>query len=729
MKITKRPLSILCLITIIGVCFIHNTQISFGFNQELSQKVVMVIINRVDFYDLYSMPQMKSIIDKSSLALMNTRASGRNSEFKSYATLGWGTRAEAAQNTSTFFHLDEENLGIYERRVGDILEEEGIVNTNINLLIQQNLRGEYGAFPGILGNLLREQNYKTAIIGNNDIENEKSRAIGFIAMDSRGYIDYGNVDDELLEEDHYSPYGIKTNFSQLLNSFNEIYPKADFIVLETGDTNRLDRYKDNLSAALYQQHKDNILSNIDDFVGKLSHQINKENTIFMIVTPYPSDYAAAAGERLTPVIIYDGGTNQGLLWSSTTRRAGIIGNVDIGPTILSYFHIEPSNMVGRSLTSIPQENAIDYIHYLNKRVVNTSLQRYRVLYSFAIFQMIASVLALLAIVFKRKIHVKWNLHISLVLLSTIVAPFTLLILPFFGVLSLSANYIILIGITGVFVSIVYILGRKNPLNTIIYASFLIMMGLILDIILGQNLIKNSLLGYDPIIGARYYGIGNEYMGVLVGSTLIFTTTLVERYRLNKYIIILFYVFTIAVIALPTLGANVGGTITAVIAFLFTSIRLLGMKINTKKLIYIFLMMVMVIAVIAIIDLFIVENQTHLANALQQIRDKGPIAIYEIIVRKISMNIRVMGVTVWSRVLLIALGILGVLFYRPVGIIKRLASTYPNMAIGWSGIIVGCVVSFAVNDSGVVAAATTIIFLTTSILYLIIKKTIMGKEFL
>lgn len=720
MKITKRPLSILFII--IGIFFIDNAVISYGVNQESTPKVVMVIINRVDFYDLYNMPQMKSIIDQSSIALMNTRASGRNSEFKSYATLGWGTRAEAAQNTSTFFRLEGETTGIYERRTGDLLEEEGIVNININLLIQQNLRGEYGAFPGILGELLRKHNYRTAIIGNSDIENEKSRAIGLIAMDSRGYIDDGNVSEELIEEDNYSPYGIKTNYSQLLNNFIEVYPKGDLILIETGDTNRLDRYKDNLSTSLYQHHKNNILSNIDDFVGNLLNHIDMNKTVLMFVTPYPSDYAAAAGERLTPVIIYDGGLNQGLLWSSTTRRPGIIGNVDIAPTILSYFHIEPTNMIGRKLTSIPQKDVINHIHYLNKRVVNTSLQRYRVLYSFAIFQMLASVLALLAIVFKKRIHKKWNTLISLVLLSTIVAPFTLLVLPLLGILSLFTNYLFLIGITGGFVCILYALGRKNPLNIVMYASSLIMMGLIVDIILGQNLIKNSLLGYDPIIGARYYGIGNEYMGVLIGSTLIFTTTLIERYKLNKYFVILIYIFATAVIAFPTLGANVGGTITAVVAFLFTSIRLLGMKINSKKLIYIFLSIVMVIAVTALIDLFIMENQTHLANALQQIVEKGPVAIYEIIVRKISMNIRVMGVTVWSRVLLIALAILGVLFYRPVGVIKRLASDYPNMAVGWSGIVVGCVVSFVVNDSGVVAAATTIIFLTTSILYLIMNKT-------
>ena len=38
--------------------------------------------------------------------------------------------------------------------------------------------------------------------------------------------------------------------------------------------------------------------------------------------------------------------------SKTTRRDGIVGNVDIGPTILSYFNLTTDKMTGRVLQSI-----------------------------------------------------------------------------------------------------------------------------------------------------------------------------------------------------------------------------------------------------------------------------------------------------------------------------------------------------------------------------------------
>jgi hypothetical protein len=40
-----------------------------------------------------------------------------------------------------------------------------------------------------------------------------------------------------------------------------------------------------------------------------------------------------------------------------------------------------------------------------------------------------------------------------------------------------------------------------------------------DLLLGQQGMMTSMLSYSPSEGARYYGIGNEYMGVLVGSSV------------------------------------------------------------------------------------------------------------------------------------------------------------------------------------------------------------------
>lgn len=699
------------------------TGISYGQGTDMPNykdvKVVMIIINRIDFKDLETMPYTRQIMDKSSIALMNTKGSGANNEFKSYATLGWGVRSEASHTTSLFYDTNDETKSIYERRTGNKLPENGIVNLDINRLITQNQNGEYGALPGALGQVLRENGYKTAVLGNGDTDDMELTPAGLIVMDSNGYIDYGNIRNNLTEEDVTKPFGIKTNYDLLLEEFEGVYSDSNLIVIETGDTMRLERYKENLYPEAYEKQKSNILNEIDNFISDIVQNSDEDNMKLIIATPYPSNEAASKGERLTPLVIYEGENSGQVLYSGTTRRDGIVGNVDIGPTILSYFNLTSDKMTGRVLTSMVQEDNLSYIHNLNERVVNTSTQRVRVLYSFAVYEIITSILALILIVLRKRIRIKWHKYILLALIGNIVAPFTLLLMPLFGGTNIVVTYLLLLGLSILIVIVLRLLSKGDPLSTILYAMTLLVFGLLIDTITGQNLIKNSLLGYDPIIGARYYGIGNEYMGILIGAVLVFTTVFVEKYSINKYIPIIFYGLVTVIIGFPKLGANVGGTITAVFAFIFVSIRLLGKKINFKKLIYIGLSVIGVVGIMAIIDLFIIESQSHLAGAIRQIVTGGPVVIYQIIIRKISMNLRLMGVTIWSKVLLSAIVVLGILFYKPIGFIKKVSLKYSKIAIGWSGIIVACIIGFAVNDSGIVAAATSVVFLTSTILYLIV----------
>ena len=57
-----------------------TVNVSYGLkNQTFNDnvKVIMVIVNRIDLNDLEEMPHMKKLITKSSIGLMNTRASGK----------------------------------------------------------------------------------------------------------------------------------------------------------------------------------------------------------------------------------------------------------------------------------------------------------------------------------------------------------------------------------------------------------------------------------------------------------------------------------------------------------------------------------------------------------------------------------------------------------------------------------------------------------------------------
>ena len=85
-----------------------------------------------------------------------------------------------------------------------------------------------------------------------------------------------------------------------------------------------------------------------------------------------------------------------------------------------------------------------------------------------------------------------------------------------------------------------------------------------------------------------------------------------------------------------------------------------------------------------------------------------------------MNIQLISASMWSRVLILAIILMVMLFYKPFGVLKKLCQKHPYIANGWIAILVGSVVGFMVNDSGVVAAATSISYVVVPMLVLLLN---------
>ena len=141
----------------------------------------------------------------------------------------------------------------------------------------------------------------------------------------------------------------------------------------------------------------------------------------------------------------------------------------------------------------------------------------------------------------------------------------------------------------------------------------------------------------------------------------------------------------------------------------------------KKILLIGLAVVAVVSTMAVIDIYFIGSQSHLAGAIKKITTGGPLIILQIITRKIEMNMKLIGVSIWSKVLILGLLIVVVLFQKPVGILKKVCDRYPYLTKGWTSIIVASIVGFLVNDSGVVAAATSIAYVIIPVLVLLTQE--------
>lgn len=690
---------------------------SIAYSQEAEKKFIVFLINRIDLEDIENMDFTKGLSEEYAIGLMNTRAYDNNNDFSKALTMGCGTRAKASYYTSRSAKLNKENLPIYQRRTGYSKGIEEIANLDIARLKEMNSQNDFSPIIGALGNSLKMNNKKISVIGNSDIDEREIRLGVLMGMDEYGLVDYGLIEKDANIEAFDYPYGLKANYKLMKKNFNKLIRKTDLMIFELGDLYRLERYKGNLTDEMHVMNKEKILRDIDSFIENIFSMVDENNTRFLIASPTPSSLASSSGKKLTPVILAGEGINKGILSSGTTRREGIIGNIDIAPYIAAYFNTNTNFFTGKPLYILEREEKSSYIRDLYNDTAFVYTNRLSVLATFATFEIIVSFLAFVVIQLIGKYKLKFYRGFEYLMLSNMAIPIALLILP---LIKPDNIYEAFIKITILTIAIIFasVYIRKNSLDSIIFLSGLTCLILSIDIIMNSKLIKMSFLGYDPIIGARYYGIGNEFMGIFVGATLIFATSLLDRYKISKIIVVLIFTVVTIVIGFPEFGANVGGTITAAFAFMFVTLKLYNSKLKFTHYTYIIASIFALIFLIAIADLYFLENDSHLANAIKQINSDGINVVYSIIKRKISMNLKLFGISIWSKVLVSSLIFLGLLFYRPFGIAKRIFNKYENLSIGLLGILIACIVSFSVNDSGVVASATSIIFLAMTLMYLI-----------
>lgn len=718
----KRVISVFVIIFL----FSFLPSISSAMDME-GKKVIMVVVNYISIYDIdETTPNLKYITDNGGIALTNTRTQGTQSSYKAYVTIGAGSRSEGTQATTLAYNIDDDLRDTYFRRTGMVPKDTKIINTEINRLIKQNSTSDFGAVPGALGQSLRDKGLKTAVIGNADFLEEHIRPAAAIAMDSKGQVSLGTVEDDIMIEDSIAPYGVRTDYDALTRSFKEVYPTSSMVVIETGDLTRLENYRDYLAPEIYGAHRKVAMGRIDKFIGEILENLDLSSTRLYIVSPYPSFNEIAMGNRLTPTIIYGDGIEKSYLTSETTKRLGIIANIDIAPSIVDYLNTETTSMVGRPIKGVATEDSqLVFLSDTNRKIVTVSINRWPVLSSFSIFQIVLICSSVLMLLLYKYVPIKAFKAVETLLLTTMGAPIILLLL------GLAPQYrfgMVILVFASLSIGFAYLvkISFKNNLSWIYFISGLTSLGIIFDVLTGSNLLKYSLFGYDPIIGARYYGVGNEFVGVVIGATMIALGALLEKKSSFKKLFWPVSILVIITMGYPRFGANVGGTITAVFSFVYLYFKLSAKKVTSKEILICFLSVVGVVSLMALVDIFLLNGSTHLARAILSFIEEGPSVILRIIYRKIDMNVRLIRVTLWSWVLLAVIFALWMMFRKPKGILLKIFNSYPYLSNSWIGVIIASIIGFLFNDSGVVVAATSNIYMATSLLLLVIGYIIEAK---
>ncbi|WP_066639795.1 hypothetical protein [Desulfolucanica intricata] len=725
------------------VIFLLTALPTMVFADSDKGKFILVIINHLTLEDLQkgNFPNINEMIAKGGLGLMNTNTAGGRSPENTYSTVANGVKSLGTDHGGYAFNAVEEvklkpNIEpeaakyLYTAMMGRNSTNQ-VLHLGMPKIIaaNDNLKSEIKV--GVLGTTLKANGIRIGVFGNSD-GFEKSRLASLLAIDEQGQVREGIVDESILQKDLSFPFGLCTDYIQLGNEIRKKFEQLDYIVIETGDTSRLEKYKEFLTPNQYEQLRIKTLEKIDSFLGNLFEEVDWKKDQFLIISPTPPADAIKINNTVTPVIIRGKGIEAGFLSANSTRRQGIVANTDIAPTILSFWGIDaPQNIVGRPLFSIHSnnKNTLEEIKQINQQLLINYHHRTPVLKTFVVLQIIYIILAALIILFSKSTKViKLVQKFAIVFL---ILPFLLLVYRFFRVDSLVITIFQLLMVLGL---IYLFLSRINISFNYKIALFAMLtsIGILVDTLAGSRLVMNSPLGYDPLVGARYYGLGNEFTGVLIGSTIIGIASIFQELKRHGKRLFTFavayFIFLTYVLYSPSLGADAGGLIVAVISLGFFSLRLLGKRVRRKDIILLGLFTFLLLILGAFADLVFNQSRgSHIGQAFSLVIQGNWTEIGNIISRKIAMNIKLINYTIWTRVMLASLAVLGLLIYRPVGFFKRMEDANPYLKKGFEAILVAGVVGFLVNDSGIVQAATTFIYLMFPLLHLSLKDKLQNTQ--
>lgn len=687
-------------------------QFSYGSNMDIDNNAYIIIVNKLTFLDIEKMPNLNNLIDEGNIGLMNSRGISGYKGAESFVTINASAKAYANNESSQFYNLNDEYKEIYENRVGVLDKEYAIGNIQIGKLYNQNENNNYSPYLGALGDSLHNLGLKTAVFGNSDTDEEKIRTSALISMDSKGLIDYGNLDNVLMEDMDY-PYGFKTDYEKILREMYDIKSKASLILMDTGDLARLNNYSNFLSQDIFDYKRNLILKEIDQFVGNLTDILDKEKSLLMILSPNSGE-ERIDGNKLSPIILWGKDIEKGTVTSSTTNREGIISNLDIAPTVTSFFNISSENMLGNPIKSIEKNKSLNYIKSISRRINTTSKVRSKTLLIYGIISIIIMIMTILIFFLNIKMNNRIGDLFRTSLLLLYGAPIILILNSLFIIDSVLKFFISLIVVIGIYV---FLTKKYNNDGIMFFLSFFFFLIMIFDLLLNGALTRFSVLSHDPIIGARYFGIGNEMVGGFLAVTTLIAGLLFKKYN-NKFISISILLLSVAIVGHPKLGANVGGTIAVLVATIYFILEIIEKQLNLKNITLIIIITGLVIMIMGYIDIALNPNPTHLGKTLMSLNEKGVDIVRNIINRKLLMNIKLIGISIWTKVLFVNIFVQVAISYIYEDRIIKLMDT--GLGKGILSGMVGSIIGFLLNDSGVILSAISMNLITIFLLFFIIN---------
>jgi hypothetical protein len=715
-------------------------------------KVVLVVVDHVGLQDVQAAfaPRIQQFFRENAVGLMNFASAGGRSADGSYASLSAGMHAAAVAEAGLFRNASEPfeegtARAAFLRRTGMRVGPQTLLNLGIAPLLKINEDKDTLATVGALGRMASSLG-PTVAIGNSDSPDPAKPSVRFaplLAMRPSGIVDRGDISRGLLRPDPNAPFGVATDPQKLVDAYRHYSPGASLVVVDLGETTRAEEYGKLIARSLRKKHRLRALARADELFNRLLQQIDLKSTRVVLLTPCPPLSDEGAYDELAPVAMT--GLGVGLLTSATTQGDGLIANIDLAPTLESILSnpvkSSPRSQAGKTkslnpedrpmttgspMTAVPYLAPLSYLATLDRAV--TAQRRAAsgaFLPTFAALEVLFAALGLI-FAWRQTQGIKGNANRILgrfCLCAAVYLPLSLVVAG--GQLPSDLGYLAAIaGLAWLAFSALTLLLGKRAVPTALLACGL---AILADLLTGGLGLRLSPISDFPIVGVRFHGLGNEYLGITLGAILMGMSGLSDTMptltgtRSGRALLWVLALGSILIIGAPAYGDDAGGLIAALFGFGAFGLLLYHLPLNVRNLLGLLVLAITSAWLMAGLDSATV-GPTHYGRSLLLAEQQGPAYLLDIIERKISLNLRFMtDFRAW-----IAYGGIAVLcilaYQNDRGRLRQALSMRPGLANGLKAAVVGSIAAWAFNDTGILPALIILATALIALLYALLEQT-------
>jgi len=557
------------------------------------RRVLVVSVPELSWEELRSSdaPALGALVEQAAIGQVSTRVGRRGAApAEAYLTMGAGTRAVVpADDAGVALDADERRGGVpvdelVARRSGE--GPSAIAYLPVGATAEANEHSAFGARIGRLGDLLDAAGVGRAVIANADAAegfppdlapppSAYGRSAATMLMGADGQVPAGTVGRHLLVDDPSAAFGRRLDPAEVLRSFDAVWAGEgpSVVLVEASDLARATAYARRATPQQADRLRAEAVRSSDELVGELLDRVDPATDAVLVVTP-------TSASTLGVVALQAPGVEPGLLRSASTRRDGYVSLADAMATVVDLVGLDPPDDIEGRPFEVASAGG-DRVARLEQQAEAAGVRDRRLPWVVAA---ITLGLGLLVLGVARADRLPSGLRRALrpIALAAIgVVPGTFVAAGVPAARTHVAAFVAVVALVAVAVAAASLAAeRRVPAIAPMVAVASVVVLTAVDVVLGAPLQVNATFGYSMAVAGRFTGLGNLAFALFSTAAVALAVLAHDRWGSRALpATVALLVAVVVVDGAPVLGADVGGVVATVPAFVLVVLALREVRIG------------------------------------------------------------------------------------------------------------------------------------------------------